>query len=256
MAEGVDEYGRRVVSCSNTLPSTPLPDASPDPRLPGNEHEESPLIHHRKRPTARGETRADRVSSFIAGSISSLFGAKRASANLSYTEDQLRDAERHGEHDVAMQSSVEAGQGYGRNSYAGQPLVGDEVYRRALLDEPLSSSRESEDSARHEERDITEEPALENRSLLPIPAVQIETPGGTLLQNIRKAKSHHDMNSSPSIFRPKLTRGYSGQGPSRVASAVHSSIKLDDQLFKRPDPLKKTVSVRMWFLSHCLLLTN
>jgi hypothetical protein len=65
--------------------------------------------------------------SVLAGSITSLFGAKRASVASSSMGDEAVSPER------TRRSELPGGNGPNRQSYAGQPLVGEDVYREALL---------------------------------------------------------------------------------------------------------------------------
>lgn len=180
---GVDEYGRRTGAAAvdgsygtspaiqktysaqtpvrtgmiepedHDLETTPLAgisDRQLRPRLPL-----SALPSPTSTETPSSWTQPNRFS-LIAGSISSLFGAKRASVVSSLTE---------GEHDPQLQqayprrptSGIQRNNSRGgenRQSYAGQPLVPEEVYREAFLSGiPEAARREARQESSGETRE-------------------------------------------------------------------------------------------------------
>jgi hypothetical protein len=180
---GVDEHGRRIgpaaidgsygtssavrnTSLAQTpvrmgvvepeehdLETTPLAgtsDRQPRPRLPL-----SALPSPSSTETPSSWTQPNRFS-LIAGSISSLFGAKRASVVSSLTE---------GDHDTQLQQAYprrptsgiqrdNSAGGGNRQSYAGQPLVPEEVYREAFLSGiPEAARREARQESSGETRE-------------------------------------------------------------------------------------------------------
>jgi hypothetical protein len=135
------------------LETTPLAgtsDRQPRPRLPL-----SALPSPSSTETPSSWTQPNRFS-VIAGSISSLFGAKRASVVSSVTE---------GDHDHQQQQSFSrrptsgiqrnnSAGGGNRQSYAGQPLVPEEVYREAFLSGiPEAARREARQESSGETRE-------------------------------------------------------------------------------------------------------
>lgn len=135
------------------LETTPLAgtsDRQPRPRLPL-----SALPSPTSTETPSSWTQPNRFS-LIAGSISSLFGAKRASVVSSLTE---------GEHDPQLQQAYprrptsgiqrnNSAGGGNRQSYAGQPLVPEEVYREAFLSGiPEAARREARQESSGETRE-------------------------------------------------------------------------------------------------------
>jgi hypothetical protein len=135
------------------LETTPLAgtsDRRPRPRLPL-----SALPSPSSTETPSSWTQPNRFS-LIAGSISSLFGAKRASVVSSVTEgdhDQHHQ-QAHSRRPVSgIQRNNSAGGG-NRQSYAGQPLVPEEVYREAFLSGiPEAARREARQESSGETRD-------------------------------------------------------------------------------------------------------
>lgn len=125
-------------------------DRQPRPRLPL-----SALPSPTSTETPSSWTQPNRFS-LIAGSISSLFGAKRASVVSSVTE---------GDHDPQLQQAYprrptsgiqrnNSAGGGSRQSYAGQPLVPEEVYREAFLGGiPEAARRQARQESSGETRD-------------------------------------------------------------------------------------------------------
>ena len=93
--------------------------------------------------------------SLIAGSISSLFGAKRSSVVSSLTEEEPPSTGRR---------PISLSTGRDRTSYAGQPLVGEDVYREAFLSgipegdrrDRQESSGETQESGRSGRKELSE----------------------------------------------------------------------------------------------------
>ncbi|KAG7527887.1 hypothetical protein FFLO_06532 [Filobasidium floriforme] len=135
------------------LETTPLAgtsDRQPRPRLPL-----SALPSPSSTETPSSWTQPNRFS-LIAGSISSLFGAKRASVVSSVTEadhDQHHQQAQSRRSTSGMRRNNSRG-GENRQSYAGQPLVPEEVYREAFLSGiPEAARREARQESSGETRE-------------------------------------------------------------------------------------------------------
>lgn len=135
------------------LETTPLAgtsDRQPRPRLPL-----SALPSPTSTETPSSWTQPNRFS-LIAGSISSLFGAKRASVVSSLTEGD-HEHQHHQAHSRRPVSGIQRNDSNGggnRQSYAGQPLVPEEVYREAFLSGiPEAARREARQESSGETRE-------------------------------------------------------------------------------------------------------
>jgi hypothetical protein len=135
------------------LETTPLAgnsDRQPRPRLPL-----SALPSPASTETPSSWMQPNRFS-LIAGSISSLFGAKRASVVSSVTEGD-HDHQHRQSHSRRPTSGIQRNNSAGggnRQSYAGQPLVPEEVYREAFLSGiPEAARREARQESSGETRE-------------------------------------------------------------------------------------------------------